>query len=237
MAATVEQAVIERAQAIAQAQGRQWDARLEVILRFCARNPAYFPKKAGIDSQQLPTLSGDEAERYFKKYVNDYYIARERPARLLVSSTVPDPAIDIVLKAANPELSLEQLKAMEAAHRSSMAAENVIGDLLERYIARTLEMQGWVWCCGSTVRDVDFLRITKTDEICLQVKNRSNSENAPASRVRVGTPITKWYRIDAKSGKEYWERFPGNGLLPAEQQLSETGFHKFIRQMLEPRVL
>ena len=54
-----------------------------------------------------------------------------------------------------PEGDLPQ---WEAAHRESMAAENLIGLMLESYVATLLEPEGWIWCCGNTVRAIDFLK-------------------------------------------------------------------------------
>lgn len=237
MSSTTEQdAIIKQAQAIAQAQGRQWDARLGIILQFCLRNPKLFPVKNKLNVQEFPAISNDLMRTYLTIYINDYYTARERIPQVLPTSTVPDPAVDTVLKSNNKGLSTEQLKDIEGAHRLSMAAENLIGELLERYIAQTLEVHGWVWCCGATVRVVDFVRITEIEEIALQVKNRSNSENSASAKVRVGTKIKKWHRINSGSGRTRWNMFPENSALALEQQLSEEGFQEFIQKTIQPRI-
>jgi hypothetical protein len=132
--------------------------------------------------------------------------------------TVADPAVDVIQGAF---AELKDLSMASEYHRISMAAENLLGELLERYIAECLEPQGWVWCAGNTVRAVDFLR--QDLDVALQIKNRDNSENSSSSAIREGTNIQKWFRIYSKTGRTNWENFPfGSGL-------SEEDFHRYIQ--------
>ena len=86
-----------------------------------------------------------------------------------------------------------------------MAAENIVGDLLERYLAKILEPKGWVWCAGSIVIAVDFImRGDATKWNLLQIKNRDNSENSSSKKVRDGTEIQHWFRTFAKTGETNW---------------------------------
>ena len=54
-----------------------------------------------------------------------------------------------------PEANIPRI---QHEHQLSMAAENLVGELLERYLASVLEPAGWVWCSGSMVKAVDFIK-------------------------------------------------------------------------------
>ena len=108
-----------------------------------------------------------------------------------------------------------------------MQAENIVGKLLERYVAPLLESKGWVWCAGETLRSVDFMKDENTNDVkLLQIKNRSNSENSSSSAIREGTKIKKWYRISSASGKTRWDRLPEN----ADGICNEEGFYQFVHR-------
>lgn len=211
------QQIIEQAQGIAETSGKSWDGRLERLLQFGAQHPEHLPGSRG-----KPGSLEDAV--YLAGYVKRYYADRDQIVTLKTSSLKPDPAVTEVLEAlADLSLSAEEIKR---AHSLSMAAENLIGLLLERYIARHLEQKGWIWCCGNTLRATDFLKASGSAYILLQVKNRSNSENSSSSAIRVGTVIQKWHRIDARTGLTHWDKLPDN----AEGVLTEAGFHQFIRR-------
>jgi len=117
-------------------------------------------------------------------------------------------------------------------HLMAMSAENVIGTLLEAYIAEVLKKKGWVWCSGKIIKHVDFLKFSSTPNsrpIGLQIKNRSNSENSSSAAIRKGTDIQKWYRINAKTGETKWQNFPDP---VARKLLSEDGFRKFVSKQI-----
>ncbi|GIW33655.1 SinI family restriction endonuclease [Meiothermus sp.] len=193
--------------------GKPWDKRLEVILSYCWQSPKQgaFPKIG-----RLSLLENTSA--YLERYIERYFQAQEQKLYLREVKTSADPALGVILGAF---AKVENLPKATEHHRISMAAENLLGELLERYIAERLEPYGWVWCAGNTVRSVDFLR--QDLSIALQIKNRDNSENSSSSAIRAGTNIQKWFRIYSKTGKTNWENFPfGEGL-------SEEDFHRYIQ--------
>lgn len=211
------QQIMEQAQSVVEASGKTWDERLERLLQFGAQHPEYLPSGRG-----KPGSLEDSA--YLVGYVKRYYADRDQIVTLKASSLKPDPAVIEVLEAtAGLPIPPERI---QQAHSLSMAAENLIGLLLERYVARHLEQKGWIWCCGNTLRATDFLKESDGAYILLQVKNRSNSENSSSSAIRVGTVIQKWHRIDARTGHTHWDKLPDN----AEGVLTEAGFHQFIRR-------
>jgi hypothetical protein len=102
-----------------------------------------------------------------------------------------------------------------------MGAENLVGDLLERYLASVLEPHGWIWCSGAMVKAVDFILPPSTSGGAwrmLQVKNRDNSENSSSSAIRAGTEIEKWHRTFSKLSEENFERFVRTYLHAIRQQ-------------------
>lgn len=194
--------------------GRTWDMRLERVLRFCENHPEFLPGYS-------PTRP--LSDKYMRQYVTRYYNARERQVKVSNMATKPDPVVNEVLRAFYQKRPGE-LAAIESAHRMSMAAENLVGELLERYLATLLEEKGWVWACGNTMRAVDFLKDAAGNTQLLQVKNRDNSENSSSSAIRSGTKIQKWYRVKSKTGQTCWDRLPDNQI----SVLTEQGFYDFV---------
>ena len=108
-----------------------------------------------------------------------------------------------------------------------MCAENILGQLLEEYLAQEL-IEFNVYCAwGATVRAVDFCG---ADGLLLQVKNRSNSENSSSSRVRIGTDIEKWFRVDAGTGFYMWDEL--NTMFDTDV-FSEDNFINYVREVLK----
>lgn len=80
-----------------------------------------------------------------------------------------------------------------------MAAENMVGYLLELYISTALEEHGWIWCAGDFVRAVDFIKRNSNGQWeAVQIKNRDNTENSSSSAIRNGKEIKKWFRSYSK---------------------------------------
>ena len=130
----------------------------------------------------------------------------------------------------------EQTEQIKVEHQLSMSAENLVGALLERYIAQVLEPHGWIWCAGDFVRAIDFIKYNQSTKLweAVQVKNRDNTENSSSSAIRQGTTIEKWFRTYSKPSKKRatntnWENFPEEEF---RDQLSEDGFLQFIRDYL-----
>ena len=111
-------------------------------------------------------------------------------------------------------------------HKKAMASENIVGDILERYIAHVLEPHGWVWASGSILRAIDFIYQDEHGNwILLQVKNRDNSENSSSSAIREGTDIKKWFRSFSRKQDTNWPAFP---VPEFADLLSEEDFRKYL---------
>ncbi|HEV7681172.1 MAG TPA: SinI family restriction endonuclease [Pyrinomonadaceae bacterium] len=222
---TQEEILITRANEIAKKLGMVWDERLERLLRFSARNPAAFPTSRGKKKMES---AADVDDSYLTAYIGRYYRDRDGVIVLKDIKTKPDPAVDEVLKAFK-KVSSENLERIGEAHRLSMQAENIVGKLLEGYVAGLLESKGWIWCCGETMRSVDFIKDAEGEDVrLLQVKNRDNSENSSSAAIREGTKIEKWYRSSSRTGKTRWDKLQENSDASEDEQCTEEGFYKFV---------
>ena len=168
---------------------------------------------------------------YISRQASNFVTARN-PRAPQPPTTVPDQLVSLILHKYF-KVESQNLAFAQQTHLLSMGAENLIGDLLERYIASQLEPLGWIWCPGALVKAVDFIRPVQTFNgtgwQILQIKNRDNSENSSSSAIRNGTSIEKWFRTFSKNGATNWDKFPD---ATAAQHLSEQGFYSFVEQYL-----
>lgn len=109
------------------------------------------------------------------------------------------------------DLSDDQVKEFSKFHKLAMTYETILGSFLEEFVYLNLKDLGWIWCSGNIIQDIDFIKKAKDEDntkynwVSLQIKTSDNTENAPASRVRDGTSILKWYRRFSKdSSKDNW---------------------------------
>ncbi|OZA27094.1 MAG: hypothetical protein B7X93_09720 [Hydrogenophilales bacterium 17-61-9] len=186
---------------------------------------AAYPELAKASSNP-PTGS----EAYIQKQAVAFAAARD-PKAPQAPATVPDEMVSTILHEyfGIPEADLDRVKL---EHQLSMGAENLVGDLLERYLASVLEPKGWVWCSGAMVRAVDLVKPPAApggEWRMLQVKNRDNPENSSSSAIRNGTSIEKWHRTFCKRAGSNWGAFPDAAL---RQHLSEDAFKTFVRSYL-----
>lgn len=174
--------------------------------------------------KEAPEIGSGE---YFSKLA-DKFIASREPKGPKAPETVPDEMVSFILHHYFDieETKLEQIKV---EHSLSMGAENMVGDLLERYISSVLKDKGWVWCSGSVTRAIDFIKKDGDNWILLQVKNRDNSENSSSSSVRTRTTILKWFRTFSKKQETNWENFPDK---ESVKLLNEEDFKAFVKGYL-----
>lgn len=195
----------------------RWSASFKHVCAFLYDNPNQLSVRKKLS---LTDIAGLEilAARYWA----------DRSRRVLPSppGTVPDPVVSIVLELLFGYES-NRLEAMKREHQDSMAAENIVGALLERYIASEAEKVGWCWCAGSFVKATDFVMKSGKYWRALQVKNRSNSENSSSKSVRDNTTIEIWSRTVATTGRTKWDVFPDETLRCV---LNEDAFQSFVRK-------
>jgi hypothetical protein len=194
-----------------------------VIVRLLDTAPNLRPTPRGKNS------GGLTAAEYLNGLANQFVGARS-PRAPQKPQTIPDSVVGTIL---NGFYGIEQksLPTIAETHLLSMAAENVVGELLERYIAQVLEPKGWVWCSGSVVRSVDFILPSSSSAppLLLQIKNRDNSENSSSSAIRDGTSIEKWFRSFSKRPCTNWGAFPNDS---ARTLLSESEFNSYVRSYM-----
>jgi hypothetical protein len=144
-------------------QNKQFLEAHDTILRACYRNPQLAPttKKAKTPEEL--------AKVWLEKYENGY---KNRISRRIsqLPHTVADPIVNTIINARLTGLTTEHLEQIKYAHRLSMSAENILGLLLEEFLADKLARYGWFCCWGESIRHVDFCNV---DGSLLQVKNRS----------------------------------------------------------------
>lgn len=213
------------AAAVMQEKGHEaYAERFSTIIRFLVANP-----------KRTSSLQKRSIGRGSLEYIHgaaDQFIKSRESRTPAPPKTVPDEMVSFILNKWF-EVPEEDLQRVKDEHSLSMAAENIVGELLERYLAIQLEENGWVWASGSLVKDVDFILpyATRGKEKWhqLQVKNRSNSENAPSSSVRKNTKIIKWHRTNAYNAGSRWDLFPK---LSTAVAFSEEEFKKFVQEYL-----
>lgn len=208
------------AQAKAKSLGISWTSGINCIFQVCLEKFELAPTHISAKGGSATDVIGKWVQKYHDAYNNRISIHRSN-----LPSTVADPIIDVIIQGRLTHLGVPALNKIKYAHRLSMSAENILGLLLEEYLAIHLHPKGWHCAWGETLRSVDFCS-SKGD--LLQIKNRSNSENSSSSRVRVGTLIEKWFRVDAGSGKYLWPEFNSN----YNVNCTEDNFRAFVRDAL-----
>lgn len=213
--------VMSQAETIVKANSNMyWDTAVQTVLSVCCRSPDLCPT-----IKQVNLLSEEYINKWLKKYFNGYNNrASKRISKKI--GTVPDGIIDTIISVRLPSLDNKKITAIKSAHRLSMAAENILGLLLEEYLAEKLLPYGWYCCWGETMKSVDFC--TQNGDL-LQIKNRSNSENSSSSKIRQGTLIKKWHRVNASTGTYYWKEL---NALAGCTGLSEPDFSSFVRKTI-----
>jgi SinI restriction endonuclease len=150
-------------------------------------------------------------EQYFVDLLTKYRDGRKKPSLkikkdLAIGETIPDQMVRLILQKSE-KCDIKKIDDYIDGHNLAMSAENLLGSLLERYIASVIE-DGWIWCPGQTIFATDFIKYSPdSDEqwICLQVKNADNSENSSSSKIRqqfkqkgYEDSIQTWFRSRSK---------------------------------------
>lgn len=198
--------------------------KYRLVIKFLRENPDCACPLRGRSQPEIGT------SEYIRRQAVAFSTART-PKGPQAPATVPDELVSVILEEYFKVPRDELAKAQEQ-HLLAMGAENLVGNLLERYIASVAETFGWIWCSGSVVRSVDFLKPPDGQVYSwrlLQIKNRDNSENSSSSAVRDGTTIEKWYRTFSRRRGSNWHAFPDPEL---RAQLSEDAFKDFVRTYL-----
>lgn len=200
---------------------------IDYVCNVCCGNPEIAPDMNKGKKKNL--LSVEECMKVWVEKFLHGYNERISQRTSKMPGTVPDTAVDIIIKIGLAKLSDKQVSEIIYAHRLGMSAENILGLLLEEFLFEKLSPAGWVMAWGETVKHVDFCH---QDGRLLQIKNRNNSENSSSSKVRDGKPIKKWFRVNANNGKYQWEKL-SKIVGPSVVGLNEEEFQKFITRTLK----
>ncbi|MEM7114202.1 MAG: SinI family restriction endonuclease [Chloroflexota bacterium] len=212
---------MEIAQHIAQRLNISWDNGPAIVFNAIINDLDRVPGNIGSKS--------DDEHQAIRKWLLKYQRGKEGRASKRISnppSTIADPIIEEIIGARIATLNANDLTKITFAHRLGMSAENILGLILEEYLAENLESYGWYCAWGETVKSVDFVH---ADGRLLQIKNRSNSENSSSSSVRAGTKIEKWFRIRANRIEYMWETL---NQICGTTHLSEESFVQFVQATL-----
>lgn len=176
-------------------------------------------------------VSTDISELAEAKFVHSFIKGYANRPSVRISNptgTKADLIIDSLIKSRISSFSDKDIERIKFDHRLSMAAENIIGSILEEYIHVNVLKYGWSCCWGNCITAVDFC---SNDGKLLQVKNKSNTENSSSSKIRQGTPIIKWFRLHANTGKTNWDTL--NTIIGKSALFSEAGFKKFAVELIK----
>ncbi len=212
---------IATAKEISSNEGVDWEGGAKFIFSIIANDLERVPSNIGGKS--------DDERDVIKKWLLKYQGGFDGRASKRVSKppgTVSDPIIEKIVGSRLGDLTDGDLAKIIFAHRLGMSAENILGLILEEYLAENLKEKGWYCAWGETVKSVDFVN---EDGSLLQIKNRSNSENSSSSAVRDGTKIEKWYRI--KAGRVEYMWFQLNKICGTDN-LSEDSFVDFVKKTM-----
>ncbi|EOD0393187.1 SinI family restriction endonuclease [Salmonella enterica subsp. enterica serovar Infantis] len=198
--------------------------KFQLLIKFLSR----FPESCSNPRSKQVRKNFGKAEHI--EYLAQNFNESRLPKKPTPPTTIPDEVVSLVLNVSF-DIPQENLNRIKEEHRLSMASENIVGDLLERYLAEKLEPCGWIWCSGTSVKAVDFIHYDneKDEWGLLQVKNRDNTENSSSSKIRDNTPIKKWFRTFSQRDATNWENFPDE---VSSKDLNEDDFRAFVESYL-----
>lgn len=202
------------------------------LVKIKSENPDFEWERSGFDivyqAWKIHVVDANEvtlhdfAKRFIKGYNNRPSVRKSNEI-----STIPDKIIDEIIHARVPRLTKKDIGLIQFGHRLSMATENILGLILEEYIHGKAIKHGWACCWGYSITSVDFCSSAKM----LQVKNRSNTENSSSNKIRAGTRIEKWYRINALNGTTNWLEL--DRIIGVDQLFSEGDFIDFAKNLIK----
>ena len=175
----------------------------------------------GNSSDKDAGLRKGSEEQLWRRFIND----RNKELELDPPTTNPDQAVINILYANG--IYQDQLNNYQFRTGLTRQAQNMVGDLLERFLYRNLK--DWIWCSGAIVPKIDFLKKTPDEWIKLQIKNGSSSENSSSKAIRDNTDILMWYRVNNRNKTTNWSSL--HNIVGYDTNLNEQAFQKYISRM------
>jgi len=202
----------------------------KLVMEYLNENPDNF----SLSSTEIRRRFNQNGITDISEELMDKFLNGRVEKRFSEGSTIPDNAVSKVMEIYY-DTDSNQLERIKFEHQKSMLSENIVGEVLERYLADILKDYGWVWCSGEFVKAVDFIRRNGEQWTELQIKNRNNTENSSSVTVRDGTEIMKWFRSFSKASEgrdsnTNWNDFPDDEM--DSSLLCEEDFLSFMEEYL-----
>ena len=207
---------------------KQRETSITTILDFLEEHPRMFSTRK---RKNIPDPTTKEGKLSIRKTIET---SMDKTIIPLTPRTVPDGAVFQIMENYYG-VDGSKKEEIEKQHQYAMAAEDVVGALLEEYISSKAIRYNLIKCHGDIVKGTDFIRRENNNLFLLQVKNRNNSENSSSASIRgflnkdQGVVIEKWFRTFALTGKTNWENFPDDALC---NSLNEKDFRSFVLEYL-----
>lgn len=198
------------------------DKDLEVefakLIEIANKNPGVIS-----DSQKKHLQSVAGHMRLKRKYMSGRRIKKPGAAKLW-----DDKPLHIL---ATSVLNLKSHKLRKALlnHKKIKACENAMGRILEGFLAGILGKYGWLWSSGHLFEKTDFVRMKSGVLERLQIKSRSNTENAAARKGRGN--VVMWHRFNPNKGEENWAALSSYGVSKKDIEAAPEAFLEFVRNI------
>ncbi len=179
--------------------------------------------KAISDKQRhlLKTAAGRDEIR--RKYKSGRRIKKPSAAKLKDDHPLH------ILTASVLHLKPHKLRQALLNHKRIKACENAMGKILEGFLSGVLGKYDWLWSSGHLFEKTDFVRIKNGALERLQVKNRSNTENAAAKKGR--GEVVMWHRFNPAKGEENWTALSAYGVSKKDIEAAPEAFIEFVRDI------
>ena len=199
---------------------REEDLEVEfaLLLKIADKNPR------AISAKQKSLLKTEVGRQKLKnKYLSGRLI--NKPGATKLNDDLPLH----ILAASILNLKQHKLKKALINHKKIKACENAMGRILEGFLSVILGKYGWVWSSGHLFEKTDFVRMKNSGLERLQVKNRSNTENAAAKKGR--GDVVMWHRFNPTKGEENWAALSSYGVSKTDIDRAPEAFLVFVRNI------
>jgi hypothetical protein len=199
---------------------REGDLEVEfaLLLKIADKNPR------AISAKQKSLLKTE----FGRQKLKNKYLSGRRINKPGVTKLNDDLPLHI-LAAGILNLKKHELQKALLNHKKIKACENAMGRILEGFLAAILGKYGWLWSSGHLFEKTDFVRMKSGVLERLQIKNRSNTENAAARKGRGN--VVMWHRFNPNKGEENWAALSFYGVSKKDIEAAPEAFLEFVRNI------
>jgi hypothetical protein len=194
------------------------EVEFAMLLEIADKNP-----EVTSDSQKKHLQTEAGHMRLKRKYMSGRRIKKPGAAKLKDDKPLH------ILAASVLNLKSHKLRKALLNHKKIKACENAMGRILEGFLAGILGKYGWLWSSGHLFEKTDFVRMKSGALERLQVKNRSNTENAAARKGRGN--VDMWHRFNPTKGEENWAALSSYGVSKKDIDGAPEAFIVFVRDI------